>query len=153
MFGMLKNGFSNMMSNKRLLIILVLSAIFIGVAVYVYMTYVAPKMNPQYIENKEIVEDTGSKSAEIYLFYTEWCPHCKKAKPEWQKFKENYENKTINNYILYFRDVDCEKDEKTADEFNIEGYPTIKLVKDGQVIEYDAKPEYSTLEEFIHTTL
>lgn len=153
MFGMLKNGFSNMMSNKRLLIILVLSAIFIGVAIYVYMTYVAPKMNPQYIENKEIVEDTGSKSAEIYLFYTEWCPHCKKAKPEWQKFKENYENKTINNYILYFREVDCEKDEKTADEFNIEGYPTIKLIKDGQVIEYDAKPEYSTLEEFIHTTL
>lgn len=150
---MLKNGFSNMMSNKRLLIILVLSAIFIGVAIYVYMTYVAPKMNPQYIENKEIVEDTGSKSAEIYLFYTEWCPHCKKAKPEWQKFKENYENKTINNYILYFREVDCEKDEKTADEFNIEGYPTIKLIKDGQVIEYDAKPEYSTLEEFIHTTL
>lgn len=153
MLGMLKNGFSNMMSNKRLLIIIVLSAIFIGVSIYVYMTYITPKINPQYIENKEIQEEPGTKNAEIYLFYTEWCPHCKKAKPEWQKLKENYENKTINNYVIYFREVDCEKDEKTADEFNIEGYPTIKLIKDGQVIEYDAKPEYSTLEEFIHTTL
>ena len=39
------------------------------------------------------------------------------------------------------------------DKYNIEGYPTIKLVKDNQIIEYDAKPTKSTMEQFLNTVL
>jgi hypothetical protein len=39
------------------------------------------------------------------------------------------------------------------DQYKIEGYPTIKLLKDGQVIEYDAKPSKDTLEQFLKTVL
>ena len=38
-------------------------------------------------------------------------------------------------------------------EFNVEGYPTIKLLKDGQIIEYDAKPSKDTLNQFLNTVL
>ena len=37
--------------------------------------------------------------------------------------------------------------------YKIEGYPTIKLLKDGQVIEYDAKPTKETLTQFLNTVL
>jgi thioredoxin-like negative regulator of GroEL len=40
-----------------------------------------------------------------------------------------------------------------ADKFKIEGFPTIKLVKDGQVIEYDAKPDKDRIKEFLETVL
>ena len=39
------------------------------------------------------------------------------------------------------------------DKYNIEGYPTIKLIKDNQVIEYDAKPTKSTMTQFLTTVL
>jgi hypothetical protein len=38
-----------------------------------------------------------------------------------------------------------------ADKFKIEGFPTIKLVKDRQVIEYDAKPDKEKIKEFLET--
>jgi hypothetical protein len=43
--------------------------------------------------------------------------------------------------------------EQMMDKYKIEGYPTIKLLKDGQVIEYDAKPSKDTLTQFLNTVL
>ena len=42
---------------------------------------------------------------------------------------------------------------KMMNKYNVEGYPTIKLLKDGQVIEYDAKPSKETLTQFLNTVL
>jgi thioredoxin-like negative regulator of GroEL len=49
--------------------------------------------------------------------------------------------------------VDCEREPNVADKFKIEGYPTIKLVKDNQVIEYDAKPDKEHLVQFLNTVI
>jgi hypothetical protein len=38
-------------------------------------------------------------------------------------------------------------------KYNIEGFPTIKLLKDGQIVEFDAKPTRETLNEFLNTVL
>ena len=91
------------------------------------------------------------------LFSVDWCPHCKKAKPIWEELKTEYENKTVNGYTIIFTDIDCTNEtpeiEKIITKYKIEGYPTIKLLKNGQVIEYDAKPSKATLEEFLNTVL
>lgn len=149
-FGSIISGIT---SNKKILLILFISLIFIGLAFYVYNSYVAPRVNPEYVPNKEFVKEEQPKEAEFYFFYTEWCPHCKNAKPIIQQLEKDYENQTINNTKIIFRNIDCDKDEKTADEFNIEGYPTIKLIKEGQIFEYDAKPDYDNLVEFLRTSL
>ena len=47
------------------------------------------------------------------------------------------ENKKINGYTINFLEVDCEKEEGEANKYNIEGYPTIKLVYKDKVITYD----------------
>jgi thiol-disulfide isomerase/thioredoxin len=153
MLGNMQERLYALGGSKKIILILLLVAIFIGVAFYIYKTYITPKVNPSYVENKEILSDEAEKEAVLYFFYTTWCPHCKSAKPEWQKIKEEYHEKSINNTRVLFREVDCDKEDKVADEFNVEGYPTIKLVKDGQIIEYDAKPNYETLVQFLNTTL
>ena len=38
-------------------------------------------------------------------------------------------------------------------KYKIEGFPTIKLLKDGQVIEFDAKPTKENLTQFLNTAL
>jgi thiol-disulfide isomerase/thioredoxin len=99
----------------------------------------------------------NSKDAEIMFFYVDWCPHCKTAKPAWNDVKSEYENKTINGYKVIFTEINCTEEtaevESLMNKYNIEGFPTIKLLKDGQVVEYDAKPTKDTLTQFLNTVL
>ena len=45
------------------------------------------------------------------------------------------------------------KNVENIETYKIEGYPTIKLVKDNQVIDFDAKPTKDTLTKFLNTVL
>ena len=144
----------------KLLFILVTIGFLIAAIVYVYRNYLVPTMNPSYAPNKEFVDqDVDSyKEAEVLMFTVDWCPYCKKAKPEWEKIKEKYNERSINGYTVYFRTINCtdENDVEIKDlqnKYTIDGYPTIKLLKDGEVISYDAKPDFETLQKFLQTVL
>ena len=145
------------LSNTKYILTVFLLCIFITVAYFGYSTYVKPILNNSYVENKEYISKeniSNDEYAELIFFHTTWCPHSQTAMKEWLKFKEKMNNVTINNYTLIFKEVDCEEDEKMADDFHIEGYPTIKLVKNAdEIIEFDATPTLETLEEFVNTTL
>ena len=151
--------------NKRawkFILILVAVALLIVAIHYVWKNYVSPKLNPSYVANKEFVGDGGSEDssnvAYLKMFVVDWCPYCKKAEPIWDSFAEENDGKVIGGYKLAFEKINC-TDEDDADvksiqnQFSIEGYPTIKLVKDNEIIEYDAKPDKDTLQQFIQTVL
>jgi len=136
------------------------SVLFGVIALFYYFYYVAPSMKASYKPNSEqipIGAGQPSSSAELLFFFADWCPHCKAAKPIWNDLKSEYENKTINGYNVIFTEIDCSNEtaevDKMMNKYNIEGYPTIKLLKDGQVIEYDAKPSKATLVQFLNTVL
>ena len=71
--------------------------------------------------------------------------------PEWSNLKQSIGDSQVNGYDVNFIEVDCEKEKALADQFKVEGYPTIKMVKDGQTIEYDARPDTNTLIKFLQT--
>jgi thiol-disulfide isomerase/thioredoxin len=155
MFENLRENIGNIIYSKKFIIVICVAALLTGVAFYFYNFYVAPRLNPTFVENKELTSvDSGDiTSVDVYYFFTNWCPYCKKARPIWDNLKEEYNNKTLNGKILTFKEVDCEKDEALADQFNIEGYPTIKLIKGNQVVDYDAKPDEKSLREFLNTSV
>jgi len=157
-FSKIKTNVSNI-SNTTMIIILAI-IFFSLLSLFYYFYYVSPNMKPKYSHNsEETFEKNGSegKSAELLFFYADWCPHCKAAKPIWNDIKTEFQNKTINGYNVVFTEVDCSNEtaevEQMMNKYNIEGYPTIKLLKDGQVIEYDAKPSKATLTQFLNTVL
>jgi hypothetical protein len=39
------------------------------------------------------------------------------------------------------------------DKFNVDGYPTIKLIKDRQLIDFDANPSKDNLISFLNNVL
>ncbi len=138
--------------------------ILLGLIIFVVaLYYVVSTMKPaSYVSNKEVVPGKkGSSSAEktvtIYLFYADWCPHCKRAKPTWNEVKTDYEGKTVNGYLVHFEEINCtEENEEVADmirKYKVEGYPTIKMQKGAQVIEFDAKITRDNLEKFISSVL
>jgi len=155
------NSFLDKMSEYKGIILGVIALIGIALILYYYVLKPISGTPVSYTPNSEgeshSSQNSNSKDAEIMLFYVDWCPHCKTAKPAWNDVKSEYENKTINGYKVIFTEVNCTEEtaevEHLMNKYNIEGFPTIKLLKDGQVIEYDAKPTKDTLTQFLNTVL
>ena len=141
--------------NMTTVLYLLAFLLFIFIAIYVYQTYISPKFAPTYNNSQEGMQ--SGKQAELMLFYVDWCPHCKTGKPAWDEVKNEYQHKMINGYNVLFKEYNCTEEtaeiEQLMNKYHIEGYPTIKLVKDGQVIEFDAKPTKAALEQFLNTVL
>jgi thiol-disulfide isomerase/thioredoxin len=127
------------------------------ISYFIWKNYLSSKV--LYDSNRENneKEQEDTKIAHLMLFYVDWCPHCKTAKPEWNALKEEYDGKNINGYVVVFEEYNCTDEsseiEELINKYKIEGYPTIKLIKDNQVIEYDAKPTKATMEQFLTTVL
>ena len=153
----IQSGAYNLLTNSRFWMILVVIIFFLFVALYVYNKYVPPLVDEKYIPNnefplkKDIEADGGD--IDIYLFTVTWGPHSKKASPVWEEIKKEYNDQPFNGYKLNFIEVDGEENPELADKYKVEGYPTIKLIKGNQIIEYDAKPSVEHLKEFLNSTL
>lgn len=147
----LKQDVFSIMSKHWLKIVALILVIIISY--YIYTNYVN---NTSFSPSREGLKNK-EKQATLMLFYVDWCPHCKTAKPEWDSLKTEYEGKEINGYTMNFVEYNCTTEtpetEELMDKYKIEGYPTIKLLKDNQVIEYDAKPTKATMSQFLTTVL
>jgi len=136
--------------------------VFFVIAYYVYKMFTS-STKKVYKANHESTFGGSSSvggsagEAEIILFYVDWCPHCKTAKPVWDKLKSEYQDQVIKGKRVIFTEINCTNEspdvEEMINKYNIQGYPTIKMLKDGQVIEFDAKPTYTNLEQFINSVV
>jgi len=137
---------------KNILIMssVVIIGFILSIIIYNYY-YVSPQIKSSSNNSQE------NKSAELLFFFANWCPHCKTAKPIWDELKSEYQDKKINGYHIIFTEINCSEETAEVDKmmnlYSVEGYPTIKLLKEGQVIEYDAKPTKVTLTQFLNTVL
>ena len=161
MLETIQTGAYNLLTNTRFWMILVVIIFFLIVAGYVYNKYVTQMVDAKFIPNNEFHAEAtvgGSNTdaiqeVELYIFTVGWCHHSKKAIPIWNQLKDEYDNKPYNGYKINFIQVDGEESPDLADKYKVEGYPTIKLVKGNQIIEYDAKPSVPHLKEFLNSTL
>ena len=88
-------------------------------------------------------------TARVIMFYVDWCPHCKKAKPIWQGLHEQFDGKTQGAYTLSIESVNCESDVPTAKLYDIEAYPTFKFVRKDKIYTYKGPLRKDTLTQFI----
>jgi thiol-disulfide isomerase/thioredoxin len=156
MLDNIQSGAYDLLTSSRFWMILIVAIFFLIVAIYLYNKYVTPMVDNKFIPNNEFQqksEDSDAQNVELYIFTVNWCPHSKKAIPIWEQLKAEYSDKTFNNYNINFIQVDGEENPSLADKYKVEGYPTIKMVKGNQIIEYDAKPSLEHLKEFLNSTL
>jgi thiol-disulfide isomerase/thioredoxin len=141
---------------KNKLITISILLIFMGVSYY----YMKNRLNIEAMaqNSKDVANEIDrKKEAIIYFFHVDWCPHCKTALPEWKTFKSMYDNKTFNGYVLKCQDIDCT--EETAEtttlinQFGIDSYPTVKMIRDSTTIDFDSRISTSALTSFVDTML
>lgn len=140
---------------------------------YVYTTYVITSNNmidiPNYSHSKSMLEDNDTVAtthADVMLFTADWCPHCKKAKQSWEDFKNSYHNKIVKGTLIHcieynMTDVTPESTgyqgyvtaKANADKYKVDGFPTLLMEKDNNVINFDAKITTTALQEFLENML
>ena len=153
----MKNIYQSVLADKKFLVMVIfITVVLLLTTYYVYTRFVKPALNLDHVLNKEF-KTTGSKDNNdvvVIFFFTSWCPHCKNAKPEWNKFKDYVNNMNqSNDYTITLSEVDCDKKPELAEKYNVEGYPTIKLLYKGDVYNYDAKPNKAHLIKFLETSI
>jgi len=149
---------------KRIVLIVFLIIIFIIATYYAYQWYAVPKMNKTQGDDVANANRRG-QPIEIYFFFANWCPHCKTAKPAWDGFKNRYDNQEYNEYKIHCIEVNCtnmdESDKPNYNpdaaamisQFEVKGFPTLKMVKGGTVIDFDSKITSTSLDKFMALTL
>ena len=152
----IKKGAEWLTNNKTLVGYAFIAIFFAVIAHQLYKRYVKTGQVASYYEGYSAAPGSGAADppvATIRMFKVDWCPHCKKALPEFQQVENEYSGKTVNGHKLEFAVVDGEDsaNQSLVNEFKIQGYPTIVLTKDGTNIEYDAKVDKPTLQKFINT--
>ena len=142
---------------KRVILIFFLIILFIIASVYAYNWYIKPQIDkPEYADVANA--NRREKQVDVLLFSTTWCPHCTKAKPEWDKFSSKYNGKSINGHFINCKNIDCTNTDEPEvialiQQYNIEHYPTVKMSVDNKIIEYEASVNEKNLETFVKTIL
>lgn len=146
----------------RLLFIVAFIIVLAGVSVWSYYKYAKPEMSTARLNQSNIPNNGTSEEVRIYFFNVDWCPHCVKAKTEWKKFCSRRDNEDYNGHNIVCvggeEGVNCtNSDDQNIIEYiqnyNIEHYPTLKMVKGGMVVDFDGKITDDNLEAFIENVL
>lgn len=133
--------------------LLVLGAVF-ALFLLLYVTLMQMSRPPQYPllgHSSSVPEDawfeeevTQSELPVLVEFTTTWCGYCKQLAPIIADLGKAYGGR------LKVVEVDGEKHPKVAQAFQVTGYPTLVVVKDGKIVDFmPGLARYETIEKMI----
>jgi thiol-disulfide isomerase/thioredoxin len=117
--------------------------------------YLAPNMRANKLlhPNQEFIPSDPSlgNRARMYLFYATWCPHSKKAMPEWNRFKSRVKGNNVQYNTVEFEEVDGddEGNQQTLKQFGIDSFPLVRMSYKGKVYVFEGKITENSLNGFL----
>lgn len=147
---------SSIMSNPLVIIILLIVSLIIVLAIF---KPASPYLNLGFGINAHLGALKSSFHFEAFdnknqpmlvMYYAEWCGHCKRAKPEFQKLMESYHGP------VKLMMVDCEAPENAelVKSQDIKGFPTIRYYPSGlneKYEEYSGARTFPDFSEYVNT--
>jgi len=102
---------------------------------------------PSEESNLDIDEETDIV---IMNFNTDWCYYSKKFQPIWDEF-----SKKMKGQNIIVKDVKCDNNsnETICKKYDIEGFPTVKLLKDKKIHEFKGNRSVDGLTKFVREHL
>tara|TARA_B100000674_G_C37895084_1_gene940923 strand:- start:472 stop:1083 length:612 start_codon:yes stop_codon:yes gene_type:complete len=93
--------------------------------------------------------NVGGNEIALVKFYAPWCGHCQTLAPKWEELTKKHHNTTKNGKRVKVLSVDCDKHEKIGERYNVQGYPTVRLITKNKQYEYEDAREVPQLESFL----
>lgn len=82
---------------------------------------------------------------QVYIFIG--CGHCKRMKPDYVSAANELEAEGLKKCLAM---VDCTENPDLMEKYNIEGFPTIKLFRNGDyVVDYKGKRTVEDIKQFV----
>ena len=151
----MKNMTTASWSNPLCIVVMLLVLLILVLAIF---RSASPFLNLGFGVNAHIGELKGSIQLEAFnnhnekpvlvMYYANWCGHCKRAKPEFQKLKDEYKG----NVELIMIDCELDENKKLVESAKIEGFPTIRYYPSGMneaYKEYTGERTYSNFVEYL----
>lgn len=76
--------------------------------------------------------DDVASGKKLVWFYADWCGHCKKMKSAWDSAAEKVKGQMVK---INLGNSEDKKQQEISKKYNIEGYPTIYLLNNGEIEE------------------
>lgn len=152
----LKNDALKTVKRNAWPILYTLVAIVAGILIFLFLKKYhlaemvrSKMMNP----NREFIPVDASVDnyATLYLFYASWCPHSKKAMPEWTRFKKRFRSDAKRHNAVSFEEVDGDDEANTSvlKSFNIDAFPLVRMEANNKVYVFEGKITERNLNSFV----
>jgi len=89
-----------------------------------------------------------SKDLMLVMFFAPWCKHCKQLEPELEGAANELEG-----WGITVAKVDGTREKELADQYNVAGWPTLKMFRKGRVYEFNGPREKVNLISFMKDQL
>jgi len=106
-------------NTPRLIILLIILAVLY----FVYEKFL--KGNEGFEMESSDVDSQVKSGTKLVLFYADWCGHCQKVKPDWEKAAASVNTKDDKKMIMVNCGEGTDEDQKVMKKYNVDGYPTI----------------------------
>lgn len=92
----------------------------------------------------------GSEEVKVVIAKADWCGHCRKAAPEFEKLQKASPIKLSNGgqAVVEILDADQNKSEMAA--YSVKGFPTILILKGSAKTEYPGERTYDAVVDFLN---
>ncbi len=104
----------------------------------------------RYTHNRKFEGFEGS-SRSVVICKADWCGHCKKAAPEFQKLLAASPITLKDGSKATVKILDADKDKSEISQYKVKGYPTVLIVDGGVTTEYPGERTASGIIEFLNS--
>lgn len=99
------------------------------------------------LEDSNAEQFIKTQEAVFVKFYAPWCGHCKQMAPAYAELAEHFHK---DGSKVKIAKLDATVHKQFAEQFGIEGFPTIKLFINGSPIDYNGERSKDAMAAFIN---
>ena len=72
----------------------------------------------------------SSEKPQMMWFFAEWCGHCRMMRESWENASKSAAQ------VAEWHAIDCGQANPTAQEFDVQSFPTVKRIKNGKIMDF-----------------
>ncbi|KAJ1792524.1 hypothetical protein LPJ59_004829, partial [Coemansia sp. RSA 2399] len=92
---------------------------------------------------EENFAEKTAKGPWFIKFYADWCPHCQQLAPVWEKLADTVKGR------INIGQVNCEQTGSLCSKHGVQGYPTLKMLWEGETSDYKGSRDLENLLDYV----
>jgi thiol-disulfide isomerase/thioredoxin len=129
------------MKNKNTIYVLFFVAVILFLCLYPNQSTFSEITSPESSKY-----DSADADGNVLIFYANWCGHCNKAKPEFQKAAEKGNGKIV------LIDADDLAAKEIKDKYSVQGFPSIIKVSNRNYVKYQGSRTADDILSFLNNS-